>query len=132
MEGVEGEREEERRAGGWGGERAEGDAATCISPPLDHHQPSTHNKTRTTTPTTKQNHTHHTNTNTINSYELLLPKRTSLRHRVPGADAPFLDFLAYLLTPDPARRPTAEEALRHPWLRAAYPSGGGDERPAED
>jgi serine/threonine protein kinase len=55
------------------------------------------------------------------SYELLLPKRTSLRHRVPAADDGFLDFLSYLLTPDPTQRPSAEEALQHPWLRHPYP-----------
>jgi serine/threonine protein kinase len=55
------------------------------------------------------------------SYELLLPKRTSLRHRVPQADEGFLDFLSYLLTPEPGARPSAEEALRHPWLRHPYP-----------
>jgi serine/threonine protein kinase len=54
-------------------------------------------------------------------FELLLPKRTSLRHRVPCGDEGFLDFLAYLLTVDPAARPTAEEALGHPWLTQAYP-----------
>jgi hypothetical protein len=40
------------------------------------------------------------------SYELLLPKRTSLRHRVPADDG-FLDFLSYLLTPDPTTHTTA-------------------------
>ncbi|WIA42780.1 hypothetical protein OEZ86_008720 [Tetradesmus obliquus] len=54
-------------------------------------------------------------------YELLLPKHTSLRHRVPGADEGFLDFLSYLLTPDPSARPSAEDALQHPWLSHPYP-----------
>ncbi|GBF94468.1 hypothetical protein Rsub_07002 [Raphidocelis subcapitata] len=54
-------------------------------------------------------------------YELLIPKRTSLRHRVPCGDEGFVDFLSYLLTPDPAERPTAEEALAHPWLHCHYP-----------
>jgi serine/threonine protein kinase len=44
-----------------------------------------------------------------------------LRHRVPAADDGFLDFLSYLLTPDPTQRPSAEEALQHPWLRHPYP-----------
>jgi dual specificity tyrosine-phosphorylation-regulated kinase 2/3/4 len=52
---------------------------------------------------------------------VLVPKRTSLRHRVPCADEGFLDFLSYLLTPDPEARPSAGEALGHPWLRQAYP-----------
>ncbi|KAF8057645.1 FUM1 [Scenedesmus sp. PABB004] len=54
-------------------------------------------------------------------YEVLVPKRTSLRHRVPGGDEGFLDFLAYLLTPDPAARPSAADALAHPWLSHPYP-----------
>jgi serine/threonine protein kinase len=60
-------------------------------------------------------------------YELLTPKRTSLRHRVPGADPGLLDFLAALLAPDPERRPTAAEALQHPWLRHAYPEPAAEE-----
>jgi serine/threonine protein kinase len=54
-------------------------------------------------------------------YELLLPKQTSLRHRVPSADEGFLDFLSYLLTPDPTARPGATEALQHPWLSYPFP-----------
>lgn len=54
-------------------------------------------------------------------YELLLPKHTSLRHRVPAADEGFLDFLSYLLTADPTARPSATEALQHPWLSYPYP-----------
>jgi dual specificity tyrosine-phosphorylation-regulated kinase 2/3/4 len=54
-------------------------------------------------------------------YELLLPKRTSLKHRVgPCADEGFLDFLTYLLAVDPGQRPTADEALLHPWLQHSY------------
>jgi dual specificity tyrosine-phosphorylation-regulated kinase 2/3/4 len=58
-------------------------------------------------------------------YEALEPQPTSLRRRVPQGDGGFLDFLAYLLTPDPRLRPTAEEALRHPWLRFPYALEGG-------
>jgi len=54
-------------------------------------------------------------------YEVLMPKHTSLRHRVPAADEGFLDFLSYLLTPDPSARPGATEALQHPWLSFPYP-----------
>ena len=52
-------------------------------------------------------------------YEILRPKRTSLRRRVPEADAGALAFLKALLTVDPAQRPTAAQALQHPWLACA-------------
>ena len=55
-------------------------------------------------------------------YELLLPKRTSMRHRVPDAAPGLLDFIGYLLCVDPRKRPSAAEALGHPWLQQAYPS----------
>ncbi|GFR50340.1 hypothetical protein Agub_g12549 [Astrephomene gubernaculifera] len=55
-------------------------------------------------------------------YEMLLPKRTSLRHRMPDADEGLLEFVSYLLTVDPRKRPTAAEALKHPWLLQDYPS----------
>ncbi|KAJ9512538.1 hypothetical protein QJQ45_018951 [Haematococcus lacustris] len=54
-------------------------------------------------------------------YEILLPKRTSLRHRAPDADEGLLSFMAYLLHIDPNKRPTASEALQHPWLQHPYP-----------
>lgn len=54
-------------------------------------------------------------------YEYLHPKRTSLHKRVPEADQGCLDFLAFLLTVDPDKRPSAEEALQHPWLQQSYP-----------
>jgi hypothetical protein len=40
---------------------------------------------------------------------------------MPCADEGFLDFVAFLLTPDPSRRPSAAEALLHPWLQFPYP-----------
>lgn len=54
-------------------------------------------------------------------YEYLHPKRTSLRKRVPEADQGCLDFLGYLLIADPDKRPSADEALQHPWLQHCYP-----------
>lgn len=48
----------------------------------------------------------------------IIPKATSLRHRVSFKDDDlFIDFLSSLLTFDPKRRPTAAEALCHPWLK---------------
>ncbi len=52
--------------------------------------------------------------------EFLRPKRTSLARRVQEADAGLLDFLSCLLCVDPARRPSAAEALQHPWLQQRY------------
>jgi len=49
--------------------------------------------------------------------QLLLPKRSSLRQRMRTDDECFIDFLAYLLQVDPTRRPAADQALAHPWLR---------------
>mmetsp|Transcript_26782 Transcript_26782/g.49194 ORF Transcript_26782/g.49194 Transcript_26782/m.49194 type:complete len:951 (-) Transcript_26782:531-3383(-) len=54
-------------------------------------------------------------------FQLLVPKRTSLRHRLPEADEGLLDFIAYLLNIDPRKRPSALEALEHPWLQMEYP-----------
>ena len=53
-------------------------------------------------------------------YEFLRPKATSLARRVPQADDGMLAFLRCLLQPDPAKRPSAAEALQHPWLQQAY------------
>ena len=55
-------------------------------------------------------------------FEVLVPKRTSLRGRVPRADTGCLSFLQALLQVDPAVRPTAAQALAHPWLSQQYPA----------
>ena len=55
---------------------------------------------------------------------VLRPKRSSLAARVPGADAGALSFLERVLSVDPKERPSAEEALRHPWLALDYEGGG--------
>ena len=48
---------------------------------------------------------------------LLYPKKTSLAARVRCPEDPlFLDFVSRLLGLHPDKRPTAEEALAHPWL----------------
>jgi len=56
--------------------------------------------------------------------QLLLPKRSSLRQRMRTEDEQFLDFLSCLLHIDPAERPTASDALRHPFLSPGRYSDG--------
>ncbi len=52
--------------------------------------------------------------------EYLRPKKTSLAHRLPMGDQGFVEFVAYLLQVDPTIRPSATEALQHPWLSYPY------------
>eukprot|EP00698_Gefionella_okellyi_P005761 TRINITY_DN1521_c0_g1_i1.p1 TRINITY_DN1521_c0_g1~~TRINITY_DN1521_c0_g1_i1.p1 ORF type:complete len:504 (+),score=102.28 TRINITY_DN1521_c0_g1_i1:27-1514(+) len=47
---------------------------------------------------------------------LLVPKRTSLGDRLHDADPLFVEFVGLLLKLNPDERPTATEALQHPWL----------------
>merc|ERR1712232_1446433 len=50
-------------------------------------------------------------------YDLLYPKRTSLRKKLDQCDDHgFVDFLALLLTLDPELRPSADLASQHSWL----------------
>lgn len=51
---------------------------------------------------------------------LLAPRRTNLRLRLGCTDPDFLHFVTALLSLDPAKRPTAAQALQHPWMRKAY------------
>lgn len=53
-------------------------------------------------------------------FDCLKPKRTCLRKRVPEADEGCLSFMHYLLSLDPSTRPTAAQALHHPWLSYNY------------
>lgn len=55
-----------------------------------------------------------------NRLEYLIPKKTSLRHRLPVGDQCFIDFLTHLLEINPKKRPSATEALKHPWLSYPY------------
>ena len=48
---------------------------------------------------------------------LLRPKATSLAARTHTDDELFLSFVGSLLQIDPDERPTAEQALQHPWLQ---------------
>ena len=51
---------------------------------------------------------------------VIVPKRTLLKNRIHCDDENFIDFLRYLLKIDPNERPTAEEALNHPWFKVQY------------
>ncbi|KAL8233238.1 hypothetical protein R6Q57_003016 [Mikania cordata] len=55
-----------------------------------------------------------------NKLEYLIPKKTSLRHRLPMGDQGFIDFVSHLLEINPKKRPSATEALKHPWLSYPY------------
>lgn len=52
--------------------------------------------------------------------EELVPEKSSLRHHLRCPDPQFVDFLSYLLQINPRKRPTASEALEHPWLSSEY------------
>lgn len=55
---------------------------------------------------------------------MYLPKRSSLRQRMRTDDEEFIDLLTCMLRLDPADRPTAIQALHHPWLAPGrYPDG---------
>lgn len=62
----------------------------------------------------------HFDSQDTNRLEYLIPKKTSLRHRLPMGDQGFTDFVAHLLEVNPKKRPTAADALRHPWLSYPY------------
>jgi len=47
---------------------------------------------------------------------ILVPKKTTLKARVKVEDPYFLDFVRWLLEVDPTKRPSAREAMNHPWL----------------
>lgn len=52
--------------------------------------------------------------------EYLIPEKSTLAHHLQVSDTKFLDFLSYLLQTNPRRRPTARQALQHPWLSFSY------------
>ncbi|CAK8538313.1 unnamed protein product [Lathyrus sativus] len=54
--------------------------------------------------------------------EYLIPEETSLEQHLRIADTMFIDFVGYLLNTNPKRRPTARQALKHPWLSYVYKS----------
>ncbi|KAG8068372.1 hypothetical protein GUJ93_ZPchr0005g14461 [Zizania palustris] len=52
--------------------------------------------------------------------EYLIPEKSSLRRHLQCPDKKFVNFVSYLLQINPRKRPTAREALQHPWLSYAY------------
>ncbi|KAJ6802604.1 uncharacterized protein M6B38_191855 [Iris pallida] len=67
-----------------------------------------------------KNHMLYERNQETNRLEYLIPKKTSLRHRLPMGDQGFIDFIAHLLEINPKKRPSASEALKHPWLSYPY------------
>lgn len=57
-----------------------------------------------------------------NQLEYIIPEESSLERHLRVTDAKFIDFVRSLLEIDPQRRPTAKEALEHPWLSHVYDS----------
>ncbi|XP_055829288.1 uncharacterized protein LOC129898686 [Solanum dulcamara] len=67
-----------------------------------------------------KNHMLYERNQETNRMEYLIPKKTSLRYRLPMGDQGFVDFVAHLLEVNPKKRPSALEALKHPWLSYPY------------
>ncbi|TQE09880.1 hypothetical protein C1H46_004458 [Malus baccata] len=67
-----------------------------------------------------KNHMLYERNQETNRLEYLIPKKTSLRHRLPMGDQGFIDFIAHLLEINPKKRPSASDALKHPWLSYPY------------
>ncbi|KAI7730034.1 hypothetical protein M8C21_019985, partial [Ambrosia artemisiifolia] len=61
-----------------------------------------------------KNHMLYERNQDTNRLEYLIPKKTSLRHRLPMGDQGFIDFVTHLLEINPKKRPSAAEALKHP------------------
>ncbi|KAI4382771.1 hypothetical protein MLD38_008689 [Melastoma candidum] len=68
---------------------------------------------------TEEYHLFHVNEDTDQT-EYVIPRSSSLGDHIGASDLVFLDFLKCLLVINPARRPTAREALEHPWLSYDY------------
>ncbi|GMP69420.1 hypothetical protein CsSME_00028691 [Camellia sinensis var. sinensis] len=52
--------------------------------------------------------------------EYIIPEEASLEHHLQVSAIGFIDFVRDLLEINPQRRPTAREALKHPWLSHQY------------
>ncbi|KAL8539202.1 hypothetical protein ACS0TY_000993 [Phlomoides rotata] len=55
-----------------------------------------------------------------NQLEYIIPDGSSLEDHLQTSDHVFVDFLKFLLEMNPKIRPTAREALHHPWLNHPY------------
>ncbi|KAF7830939.1 dual specificity tyrosine-phosphorylation-regulated kinase 2-like isoform X2 [Senna tora] len=51
-----------------------------------------------------------------NQVEYIIPEKSSLEQHLHVSDTMFIDFVRYLLSINPQTRPTATQALQHPWL----------------
>lgn len=49
--------------------------------------------------------------------QLMIPKKSSLKARLKADDATFVSFVEHLLQIDPDERPTAREAMKHPFFQ---------------
>lgn len=58
--------------------------------------------------------------------QLMIPKRSNLKARLKSDDMQFVHFVEQLLQIDPEERPTAREAMRHPFLQKVYADGLND------
>ncbi|XP_039063180.1 probable serine/threonine-protein kinase dyrk2 [Hibiscus syriacus] len=67
-----------------------------------------------------KNHMLYERNQETNRLEYLIPKKTSLRHRLPMGDQGFIDFVTHLLEVNPKKRPLASEAVKHQWLSYPY------------
>lgn len=52
--------------------------------------------------------------------EYIIPEESSLEQHLQISNTMFIDFVRYLLRINPKRRPTARQALKHPWLSYVY------------
>lgn len=68
---------------------------------------------------TKDYDLYHVNEDT-SLLEYIIPEEISLEHQLSVSDPLFLDFVRKLLEINPQKRPTAKEALGHPWLSHWY------------
>ncbi|KAL6131609.1 hypothetical protein ACLB2K_069983 [Fragaria x ananassa] len=55
-----------------------------------------------------------------NQLEYIIPEDSSLEQHLEVTDIGFIDFVQSLLEINPERRPSATEALEHPWLSYSY------------